>query len=118
MTTIVLSAGGTGGHLFPAEALSEALTRCGVAIDHDAGKTEQPGFDRQQRLRGAAFGLEFIEGVTVVFDKRADARAPQRCDVAEAAQQTAEIAGDGSHIGALPAVHDELRFFALMINDF
>ena len=31
MTTIVLSAGGTGGHLFPAEALAAALARRGIS---------------------------------------------------------------------------------------
>src|SRR6202051_2941782 len=32
MTTIVLSAGGTGGHLFPAQALAEELVRRGRGI--------------------------------------------------------------------------------------
>ena len=31
--TIMLSAGGTGGHLFPAQALAEALTRRGHVVD-------------------------------------------------------------------------------------
>ena len=33
MPLVVVAAGGTGGHLFPAEALSAALARRGVSVD-------------------------------------------------------------------------------------
>jgi UDP-N-acetylglucosamine--N-acetylmuramyl-(pentapeptide) pyrophosphoryl-undecaprenol N-acetylglucosamine transferase len=46
MTTIVLSAGGTGGHLFPAQALAAELTRRGrdIVVMTDARGTQYPTF--------------------------------------------------------------------------
>jgi UDP-N-acetylglucosamine--N-acetylmuramyl-(pentapeptide) pyrophosphoryl-undecaprenol N-acetylglucosamine transferase len=47
MTTIVLSAGGTGGHLFPAQALAAELTRRGrriVVMTDSRGKNYQGAF--------------------------------------------------------------------------
>ena len=41
---------------------------------------------------------------TARFVKWPDARAPQRDDMAIAAEHAAEIAGDGAHIGALAAL--------------
>jgi UDP-N-acetylglucosamine--N-acetylmuramyl-(pentapeptide) pyrophosphoryl-undecaprenol N-acetylglucosamine transferase len=39
---VLVAAGGTGGHLFPAEALAAALTKCGIAVhlvtDHRAAR--------------------------------------------------------------------------------
>jgi UDP-N-acetylglucosamine--N-acetylmuramyl-(pentapeptide) pyrophosphoryl-undecaprenol N-acetylglucosamine transferase len=46
MTTIVLSAGGTGGHLFPAQALAAELTRRGrkIVVMTDARGTQYPTY--------------------------------------------------------------------------
>jgi UDP-N-acetylglucosamine--N-acetylmuramyl-(pentapeptide) pyrophosphoryl-undecaprenol N-acetylglucosamine transferase len=46
MSTIVLSAGGTGGHLFPAQALAAELTRRGhkIVVMTDARGTQYPTF--------------------------------------------------------------------------
>jgi len=46
VTTIVLSAGGTGGHLFPAQALAQELTRRGrgIVVMTDARGTQYPTY--------------------------------------------------------------------------
>ena len=46
MTTIVLSAGGTGGHLFPAQALAAELIRRGrkIVVMTDARGTQYPTY--------------------------------------------------------------------------
>ena len=56
---VVLAAGGTGGHMFPAEALARALARRGVAIALITDKRGQsfalPGVDLTvHRVRAAA----------------------------------------------------------------
>lgn len=55
MTTVVLSAGGTGGHLFPAQALAAELTR--------RGKTIVVMTDARARNYGTAFPGATIETV-------------------------------------------------------
>ena len=55
MTTIVLSAGGTGGHLFPAQALAAELAR--------RGRTIVLMTDRRGRNYGAAFSGAAVETV-------------------------------------------------------
>lgn len=51
MTTIVLSAGGTGGHLFPAQALASELVRRGTAI---VVMTDRRGAHYAKTFPGAA----------------------------------------------------------------
>src|ERR1700753_1717254 len=51
MTTIVLSAGGTGGHLFPAQALAGELVRRGKTI---VGMTDRRGTNYSQAFSCAA----------------------------------------------------------------
>ncbi len=61
MSTIVLSAGGTGGHLFPAQALAAELTRRGhkIVVMTDARGTQYPTFFPGARIEivpSATFG--------------------------------------------------------------
>ena len=85
MTTIVLSAGGTGGHLFPAQALAAELTRRGrrIVVMTDARGVQYPTYfpgaaieivpaaafsDRSMwRLMAAPF--EILAGVGLAFVK-------------------------------------------------
>ena len=83
MTTIVLSAGGTGGHLFPAQALASELARRGrrVVVMTDGAGTNHGGISRSGRSRysGRTFAdslatrlfapLKIIAGILVSFAK-------------------------------------------------
>ena len=60
-------------------------------------------------MRGFRRGFEVSVGDRVVERERPNPRAPERGDVAEAAQHAAEIAGDGAHIGSLAALAFERR---------
>ena len=61
MTTIVLSAGGTGGHLFPAQALAAELMRRGrsIVVMTDARGTQYPTHFPGARDRNRAVGRLF-----------------------------------------------------------
>jgi len=85
MTTIVLSAGGTGGHLFPAQALAAELTRRGrkIVVMTDARGTQYPtyfpgaaieivpaaAFSDRSKLRLMTAPFEIMAGVVVAFRK-------------------------------------------------
>jgi len=85
MTTIVLSAGGTGGHLFPAQALAAELTRRGrkIIVMTDARGTQYPtyfpgaaieivpaaAFSDRSKLRLMTAPFEIMAGVVVAFRK-------------------------------------------------
>lgn len=85
MTTIVLSAGGTGGHLFPAQALAAELTRRGrkIIVMTDARGTQYPtyfpgaaieivpaaAFSDRSKLRLMTAPFEIMAGVVVAFGK-------------------------------------------------
>jgi len=84
MSTIVLSAGGTGGHLFPAQALAGELLRRGrriVVMTDSRGRNYQavfPGADIEQvpsaTFVGSLFGrmlapLRIVAGILVSFAK-------------------------------------------------
>lgn len=85
MTTIVLSAGGTGGHLFPAQALAAELTRRGrkIVVMTDARGVQYPtyfpgaaieivpaaAFSDRSTLRLIAAPFEILTGVVLAFLK-------------------------------------------------
>lgn len=85
MTTIVLSAGGTGGHLFPAQALAQELTRRGktIVVMTDARGRQYPTYFPGARIEivpAAAFSdrsriglllapFEIVAGIVVAFFK-------------------------------------------------
>jgi UDP-N-acetylglucosamine--N-acetylmuramyl-(pentapeptide) pyrophosphoryl-undecaprenol N-acetylglucosamine transferase len=85
MTTIVLSAGGTGGHLFPAQALAAELTRRGrkIVVMTDARGTQYPtyfpgaaieivpaaAFSDRSKLRLITAPFEIAAGIALAFGK-------------------------------------------------
>ncbi|MGD0143153.1 MAG: undecaprenyldiphospho-muramoylpentapeptide beta-N-acetylglucosaminyltransferase [Rhizomicrobium sp.] len=85
MTTIVLSAGGSGGHLFPAQALAAELTRRGrkIIVMTDARGTRYPtffpgaaieivpaaAFSDRSSLRLMTAPFEIMAGVVVALAK-------------------------------------------------
>jgi UDP-N-acetylglucosamine--N-acetylmuramyl-(pentapeptide) pyrophosphoryl-undecaprenol N-acetylglucosamine transferase len=85
MSTIVLAAGGTGGHLFPAQALAAELTKRGrkIVVMTDARGTQYPtyfpgavieivpaaAFSDRSRLRLMMAPFEIIAGVVVALAK-------------------------------------------------
>jgi UDP-N-acetylglucosamine--N-acetylmuramyl-(pentapeptide) pyrophosphoryl-undecaprenol N-acetylglucosamine transferase len=87
MTTIVLSTGGTGGHIFPAQALAQELTRRGktIVVMTDARgttyETQFPGakieivpaaaFSDRSKLRLMTAPFEILAGIVVSFAKLA-----------------------------------------------
>lgn len=87
MSTIVLAAGGTGGHLFPAQALAAELTKRGrrIVVMTDARGTQYPtyfpgaaieivpaaAFSDRSRLRLMMAPFEIIAGVLVALAKLA-----------------------------------------------
>jgi len=85
MNTIVLAAGGTGGHLFPAQALAAELTKRGrkIVVMTDARGTNYPtyfpgaiveivpaaAFSDRSKLRLMTAPFEILVGVFVAFGK-------------------------------------------------
>lgn len=85
MSTIVLAAGGTGGHLFPAQALAAELTKRGrtIVVMTDARGTQYPtyfpgaaieivpsaAFSDRSKLRLLTAPFEILAGVFVAFAK-------------------------------------------------
>jgi UDP-N-acetylglucosamine--N-acetylmuramyl-(pentapeptide) pyrophosphoryl-undecaprenol N-acetylglucosamine transferase len=90
VTTIVLSAGGTGGHLFPAQALAAELTRRGrkIIVMTDARGTQYPtyfpgaaieivpaaAFSDRSKLRLMTAPFENMAGVVVALGKLSRAK--------------------------------------------
>ncbi len=85
MTTIVLSAGGTGGHLFPAQALAAELLNRGrrIVVMTDARGTQYPtyfpgasieivpaaAFSDRSKLRLMTAPFEIVAGIVLAFVK-------------------------------------------------
>lgn len=90
MTTIVLSAGGTGGHLFPAQALAAELIRRGrkIVVMTDARGTQYPtyfpgaaieivpaaAFSDRSKLRLMTAPFEILAGIVVALFKLSRSR--------------------------------------------
>lgn len=71
--TVVLAAGGTGGHIFPAEALAEDLTSrgCKVVFITDKRATEYKGVLgtlEKYTVRAGTFGRGLLDKATAAFD--------------------------------------------------
>jgi len=74
---VVLAAGGTGGHMFPAAALAQALSRRGLAIalitDRRGGAFALPGGDlsvhrvRAAAMAGASFAAKAKAGIQLLI---------------------------------------------------
>src|SRR5665213_1752862 len=85
MSTIVLAAGGTGGHLFPAQALAAELVRRGrkIVVMTDARGTQYPtyfpgaaieivpaaAFSDRSKLRLATAPFEIAVGIAIALVK-------------------------------------------------
>ena len=75
----------------------------------------QRRLDRKNRAHKSAVAVGTIavstlfQGNRVFLAEWSDRCAAKRGDVAEAAQRTAQIAGDGTHIGAFAAIADKPR---------
>src|SRR4029077_9194758 len=70
---VVVAAGGTGGHLFPAEALAVALGRRGVSVDLAT--------DERAVLYGADFPARQTHIIASATVRGRDPGAPERTDV-------------------------------------
>ena len=83
--------------------------RRSVSVDDDARQFGQPRFDGKKRIRRSAFRLDLVEREGIIFEERTDPGATQRGHMAEATQQSPEIARDGANVSAFSAFHHKMR---------
>ena len=71
----------------------------------------QRGRDGQQEVRGRSGRIagsgQFVQGDRLLLPERPHAHPPQRRDVADRPQRQGEVAGEGAHVHALAAFHEE-----------